>query len=112
MVLDDSGDDHIGGMELQPIREMVDRLRRVATEDGDVRPIGIPSCEGENGAPGTLIGRCRTARSEAGSTVHARVPGQELGDPPGRIGMCLGRRSLVELDCGPIDAVDAGNDLS
>ncbi len=59
-----------------------------------------------------LVGTGGPPRSEAGPTMDARVPREELAHPGRCRRVSLSRRRLVELDRHALGAVEAGNPLA
>ena len=99
------------GAEPQPVGEVVDRLGRVAADDGDVVACRSRPANAERRRACVLVGRGRHLRLVAGAAVHARVPRQEVVDPA-RDGGQRGRRGGgVEGEVRALDAVDARHEL-
>jgi DnaK suppressor protein len=103
---------HVGGGEAEPIGEVVDGLRGIAAQDGQVRSVLVAPGEGQHRPAALFVGVSGPSGPEARSPVDARVPRQELGHPIGNAGVGLRGCSLVELDGDPLDATQAGDDLS
>jgi hypothetical protein len=111
VVLHDGGDHDIGGIQPEPIGEVIDGLGRVAAQDGHVGPVLVLPGEGEHGTSGLFVGCGRPARAETGPPVHARVPGQEIAHPVDHRRVGLGGGGLVEFDRPALDAAQAGDQL-
>ncbi len=112
VVLDNGGHHDVGRVELQTVGQMIDGLGGVPAENGNIRAVRDSSGELEHRPPCPLIGGSGIPRPEAGSPVHARVPRDELRHSGGCIGMGLGRSSLIQFHCSPVDAIEAGHLLA
>ena len=88
---------------------MVDGLGRVAHQDGDV--VGLLGAVGEAGraVPGRLVVGRGPSRLVARPTVHARIPGQEFGDPVRHHLEGGGRGAAIEVAVGALGPVEAGH---
>ena len=112
VVLDDRGHHHVGGVEAQPVGELIDGLGGVAAQDGHVGPVRVAAGERQDGPAGLLVGRGGPTGPEAGSAVDTRIPGEEVRHALGHQGMGLGGGGLVQLDGHALDAVQAGDELA
>ena len=110
MVLDHRGGHHVVGAEAQPVGQVVDGLGRVAHEHDDVVAAGRSPGEAVHAVARLLVGRGGPPRLVAGPAVHARVPGQELGDPVGHRLQGRRRGGTVEVAVGALGAVEAGDE--
>jgi hypothetical protein len=57
-MLDDSREHHIARFKTEPVGEVVDRLGRVAADDGDIVAVRRPTGEGEGRGAGLFVRVC------------------------------------------------------
>jgi hypothetical protein len=108
VVLHLGGDDDVALGEAQPEGQQVQRLGRVAGEEGQVR-LRVAADEPDDGLARLLVPGAGELRFDAGPAVHARVPGQEVlhGLVDGDGGRTGG--SGVEVDVLPRAAIQDGH---
>jgi hypothetical protein len=109
VVLDDRRHDDITRRKAKAVGEVVERLGGVATDDGDVVSFVTPG-EGECGVTCVFVSRCGELRLVTGSTVDARIPGDELLHSAKHCRQRSGGGGRVEGEVWSLLAVEAGDE--